>query len=155
MNSPTEPVANVSAAITNQDSHLASPPSAYIQIENHLPLKIMPPCSDKATQTHKFSMRDLRFERFQWATFSDMSDSDRWQQDECVSSNTSKLRKVWQYANEERSNYQWEPTKADLQPFKTVTVTSTIFNWSMFFLHTILLFLHEQLFWVCIIKGSS
>lgn len=128
----------------------ASPQSAYIQTEKHL-VFLSKSCCLAATKRPKLI-------NFQWelATFSDMSDSDRWQQDEGVSSNTSKLRKVWQYANEERSsNYQWESTKTDLQLFKMVTVTSTIFNWSMFFLHTILLFLHEKLFRVCTIKGSS
>jgi len=37
-----------------------------------------------------------------------MSDSDRWQKDVGVSNDPSKLRKLWRYANVEKScNYQW------------------------------------------------
>lgn len=88
-----------------------------------------------------------------------MSDNDRWQQDVGESNNASKLRKVWLYANvEQSSDYQWEDSGGHvirLQQFKMVTVTNPVFNWGMFLLHTILLFLCEQMFSVCTIEGST
>jgi len=79
----------------------ASLPSAYIQTEKHLFL--LGSCHIAETVWAKLI-------NFQWKleTSSDMSDSDRWQKNVGVSNDPSKLRKLWRYANVEKScNYQW------------------------------------------------